>query len=431
MCKIYNLFTSLFLLSLTINSLGQTNTSSPYSRYGLGDLSSSMSGFSRGMGGTGIGLRMPSQINFLNPAAYTSQDTLSFIFDVGLSGNKTNYQTSSGSMLKKEASFTHLGFGFPITKWMAASFGAQPYSSVGYKIKSLANSFPDVGSVYYRNEGTGDLNRFFLGTAVKYKNLSIGINAYYMLGTLSYKNSNVPEDVNSYAFETSHSFVVKDVYFGFGAQYLIDLNDHTKLTLGATFEPTRGLKATQTKLQTQFLASEIENPFRSTEDTLFNTKDKSGHITLPSKFGLGASVIFNKKLTVAFDYSIQNWTKSEIPFEVQSNTNAMLTKSNSFNFGVQYVPNYMAIRGYFPHINYRLGGHYQDTYLSLNGQKVKDYGLSIGVGLPFKGSKNMIHINYEFGQRGTLDHNLVLEKYNVISISLSLYDFWFVKPKFD
>jgi len=45
--------------------------------------------------------------------------------------------------------------------------------------------------------------------------------------------------------------------------------------------------------------------------------------------------------------------------------------------------------------------------------------------------RSIFNIAFEFGQRGTLDNNLIKEKYGILSFSLTLYDFWFNKQKFD
>jgi long-subunit fatty acid transport protein len=433
MLKIYRLFILLFILSLSAGVSGQINTHSPYSRFGLGDIGSQGTGFSKAMGGTGIGMRLPNQLNFLNPAAYTSQDTLSFIFDIGISLNQRKYETSEKAMKKNNGAFNHLGFSFPITKWLFGAFGTSPYSSVGYNIQTTGSYIAGLGQINNRSNGSGDLNRFFLGTGVKIKNLSLGVNAYYLLGTLEYKNFVVPEDINSFIFESDNKFTVKDVLFGFGAQYAINLNNKTNLVLGATLETKSNLRAVQNKMETQFRLDDHSdlNIGHVAEDTITFPEEIDTKIGLPAKLGLGASVTFNKKLIVALDYSTQNWSKFTIDNGTQSNSSVMFSKSNSYHFGIQYQPNPMAIRGYLPHVSYRFGVRYEDTYLTINDQKIKDYGLSIGVGLPFKGSKTILNINYEIGRRGTLDKNLILEKYQAISISLSLYDFWFVKPKFD
>ena len=62
----------------------QLTPSSPYSRYGLGDLQSSAFGRATAMGGAGIASRYNLQINSANPASYTAIDSLNFLFEFGL-----------------------------------------------------------------------------------------------------------------------------------------------------------------------------------------------------------------------------------------------------------------------------------------------------------------------------------------------------------
>ena len=63
----------------------QNNTASPYTRFGYGELADRSFGAGRAMGGVGIGLRSPKQINPMNPASYSCMDSLTFIFDFGAS----------------------------------------------------------------------------------------------------------------------------------------------------------------------------------------------------------------------------------------------------------------------------------------------------------------------------------------------------------
>ena len=72
-------------------AIAQSGTNSPYSQYGLGQLSEQTSGFNRGMNGLGLGFREHNQVNYINPASYSSIDSLTFIFDAGLSGQVTNF----------------------------------------------------------------------------------------------------------------------------------------------------------------------------------------------------------------------------------------------------------------------------------------------------------------------------------------------------
>ena len=63
-------FLILFLFSFSLRA--QVSTSSPYSRYAVGDLQ--QGGFAKnlGMGGLRYGLMQPFNINFANPASYST-----------------------------------------------------------------------------------------------------------------------------------------------------------------------------------------------------------------------------------------------------------------------------------------------------------------------------------------------------------------------
>ena len=78
------------MVAATVAAQAQSGTNSPYSQYGLGSLSEQAGGFNRGMNGLGQGFHEHNQINYLNPASYASNDSLSFIIDAGNSGHITN-----------------------------------------------------------------------------------------------------------------------------------------------------------------------------------------------------------------------------------------------------------------------------------------------------------------------------------------------------
>ena len=65
-----------------------STVNSPYTRYGLGDLSEQVFANNAAMGGVGYALRTSEHINPINPASYTAVDSLSFMFDVGMSLEK-------------------------------------------------------------------------------------------------------------------------------------------------------------------------------------------------------------------------------------------------------------------------------------------------------------------------------------------------------
>ena len=174
--------------AISATALAQSGTNSPYSQYDLGLLSANGSGFNRGMNGLGLGFHSHNQVNYMNPASYSSLDSLSFIFDAGLSGQITNFQENSVRKNAKNAVFDYVVAGFRIAKHVGVSFGVLPYSTIGYNYSSTKNlndrdAFPstEVGTSTY--EGKGGLHQVYLGAGWEpLKGLAIGANIGYLWG---------------------------------------------------------------------------------------------------------------------------------------------------------------------------------------------------------------------------------------------------------
>ena len=118
------------MLTLSMAASAQSGTNSPYSQYGLGTLGEQASGFNRGMNGLGLGFHEHNQINTLNPASYASIDSLSFIFDAGISGQITNYKEGGRKINAKNANFEYVVAGFRLAKRLELSFGILPFSNI-------------------------------------------------------------------------------------------------------------------------------------------------------------------------------------------------------------------------------------------------------------------------------------------------------------
>ena len=128
---------TLVVLLLTILSgaaFAQNNTNSPYTRYGYGQLADQGSGNSKAMGGIAYGLRDKYQVNFANPASYTAVDSLTFIFDGGISLQNANFSDGTVKRNAKNSSFDYITMQFRASKWAAVSLGLLPYSNVGYSM---------------------------------------------------------------------------------------------------------------------------------------------------------------------------------------------------------------------------------------------------------------------------------------------------------
>lgn len=86
------LISASILLTVTGLAVAQTSTNSPYTRYGFGQLADQNFGNSKAMGGIAYGLRNGYQINASNPASYTAIDSLTFLFDAGMTLQNANFK---------------------------------------------------------------------------------------------------------------------------------------------------------------------------------------------------------------------------------------------------------------------------------------------------------------------------------------------------
>ncbi len=434
------------LVFLSFSAFSQINTYSPYSRFGIGQLNKTGLGQNSAMGTAGIALRTNEQINYLNPAAYAAIDTNSFIFDFGVSGGTTKYKSDLYNTKLDNFNIQHLAIGFPITRWWKAAAGVTPFSSVGYNIfeeKTLYGS----EQVDYFYKGTGGLTKFFIGTSVTlFQRLSLGMNMSTLFGYI--QNQQQAQFIDRNASSVTQ-FNLRDdisgIVFDLGAQYTETLADKYFITLGAIYNNETKLKDTQAyTVMNDFPGSlgtvtdSVSTTTGAGNDTtilanitidpnlsLINEVNK-GSVIYPQNFGLGLAFGIKNKLTITGDYYSQRWSRSRI-----LGRNDSLVNLTSYKFGAEYIPNETAMKGYLNHIRYRAGAYYANSYVRIRNEQLNDYGITFGVGLPFKNTKTTFNLGVVLGQRGTLNNNLIKENYGIVNFSLVLHDFWFFKRKFD
>ena len=418
------------LICSAISAYSQVNTSSPYSRFGLGEIQKP--GFIKNlsMGSTGIALRTNNQINYLNPASYTATDTLSFLFDFGINTYKNFYISNDDKASMTNVNLHHIALSFPVTRWWKSAVGIVPYSSVGYNIKESLN-IAGIGAIDNFYEGNGGLNKFFIGNAINlFDRLNIGFNLNYLFGYINYSRTvRILSDNSSAVPRSENNLDVSDLTYHFGMQYTETIKDKYFITLGATYENKTDLSTNSR------IFSQIQFPGQTAQlndsvfiSTLFPIRDESakGFISYPNNIGLGISLGIKNVLTITGDYVMQDWSNTTIMGKTDS-----LVNSGSMHFGAEYIPSTSSLSSYVSRIQYRLGGYYSNSYIGLRGVQINDYGMTFGVGLPFRSTKTSFNIGCILGQRGTLKNNLIKENYGIFHIGVTLHDIWFRKSKYD
>jgi hypothetical protein len=285
--------------------------------------------------------------------------------------------------------------------------------------------------VDYLYTGNGGINQLYLGlSTVFFERLSLGVNFNYLFGSINLRRAVVfPLNQERSFTEVESRTLVNDFIIDMGIQYTQDLGEKFNLTLGVIFDNKSSVSAENqiTKINT-FPGTRYAINDSTIIDPRFVLEESStkGNILIPTNLGAGFSIRYNDRMTLGFDYYEQDWSNSTFFTD-----NQPLTKSNSFHGGFEIIPDPEALRGYHKKISYRIGGHYQNLYLQINEEQLKDYGISFGVGLPLRNPKSSFNLAVEGGRRGTLENDLIRENYMFLSFSVTLHDFWFVKRKYD
>jgi hypothetical protein len=73
---------------------------------------------------------------------------------------------------------------------------------------------------------------------------------------------------------------------------------------------------------------------------------------------------------------------------------------------------------------YRLGAYYNATYVEASGIPINEWGLTVGISIPFSGDSRL-NFHGEYAERGTTDSGLIKDRIWRLSISLNISASWF------
>lgn len=415
-------FLLVFFLSI-IGIKAQVNTSSPYSRFGIGEIENSSLGRTKGMGGISSGIRLPFEINTYNPASYTAVPSKVFLFQVGIKSKRTDFITNTNSITNYDFGLASINAALKVNKYWGMSFGLMPVSSIGYKIETTDSVTLNDYTSKYENTyvGEGGISQLYFGNAFAYKGLSIGINAAYYFGALSKNTTSLMNEIGYISYLVDNEDVkIKDLHLRYGLQYNDSIFNKYNLTIGGFFENKTDLNADVLRYTNRTITVGGE---ATISDTIINDTINSGNVGMPMSYGFGFSIM-SKQFIIGADYETSNW-KDVLMFGQAQNT---LANSSKLSFGIEFTQDYTS-KKYLKTINYRLGGYIGNSNVILNNTQIADKGVNFGLGIPTKNGTK-INIAFGIGQKGTIENNLIKENYYTINLNFNLVDRWFVRRKF-
>ena len=405
---------------------------SPYSIYGIGDISKEGTAYNKSMGGVGIANRNNRFINIQNPAAVTARDSLAFMADFGLVQGNTVY--SQGDRKSAHNTFNIYDFvmTFPIYRSSAFKVGITPYSDMGYDFSSVETN-PEIigntGNITYDSYGSGSVYQAFFGAGVTFwKRLSVGADMIYYFGNLDKITNMDYSDASYRSLNSGSELTVRGLTGKFGLQYEQKLGGDVSMVIGATYKLGTNMKGYSTNYRYANQSS-VTDTLKYNVDTLAKTG-----VRFADEIGVGIAFKGGDKWSAEFDYIRSDWRGTGLDkaagFAVNGQSVFTSAVSQSFRAGFEIVPNRNDIRYYMKTCSYRVGVYYDQAYYKMDGNNVNSMGITLGMTLPVFRLYNGISIGVDLGQRASARNNMIRERYATFNIGFNIHDIWFRKVQY-
>ena len=453
MLKVFN-YNIIFLLVLVSSVQGQVLNTSPFSRYGIGEMNNIQSSHYFGWGNITSAMSEPQYININNPASYAVFLKHNPIYNVSLSGKSALYESNYDEN-KTTSSGTHFGLnnlllGLPISKNWGLVLGITPISSLGYHVSSTVTL--DTSFVSYVFKGDGSINRLMIGNGINIINkgdttrLSIGINSSYLFGNLERTSSVIYNNTNDYNSRLQYLSSLSGWSFDGGFQFYKKISTKSSnkyfINLGVNYSLNSDMST-----ENDFFAYTFRYSFGLQEiakDTL-ELSTLSSTITLPQKleFGLVIGKAFKNKRRwdLGLQYSIMDWGEYVDNSGFLSSTNSPLGASSRIAVGYRITPNLdwsNTNKSILSKSSFSFGYHQTESKIIIDDKGLLNTGINFGVSMPMISSRSLSRFNlgFELGKLGDLIDNNIEENYFKFSIGFSLapdtrFDRWFRKRKYD
>lgn len=420
---------SFLLGTICLSASAQSGTNSPYSQYGLGVLSDQSQGFNRGMDGLGYGLRSGNYVNVLNPASYSSVDSLTMLFDMGLSLQLTNFKDNGTKVNAKNANFEYAVASFRLLPKFGLSAGVLPYTNIGYNYSFSEKIGSSSTTTVQSCHGEGGIHQAFVGMGWNmFAGLSIGVNASYLWGSYHKTISVTSNDAKVNSITKGYKSSISSYKIDLGMQYEQKVSKNDAFVIGATVG--LGHKLGADAIVGISNVNSQTGVVQSSADTVTNA------FSIPLTIGGGISYRHSNKWLIGFDYSLQKWGELDIP-KINENTQQYLMTSgllrdrSKFTVGGEWTPKAYDSHNFLNRVHYRLGASYATPYYNIGNVKgPTELSVSAGFGIPiFNAWNNRSFLNLSAQWTHTSAKDLIVENTFRINVGLTFNERWFQKWK--
>ena len=432
--KIFLALAASILLGAPLAKAQTNGSNSPYSYYGLGLLNERNSALSASMAGATTALRGGREVNVQNPASLSAIDSLTFLFDIGLTLQNANLNEGGRKVNAHNTSIDYVTMGFQVARHLGVSIGMVPFSTVGYKMSRTQTSQTTSGEVVETDvyNGDGGLHEAYVGAGWEpFRGFSLGVTGGYLWGDLNHSISATMSDATTGSRSRSYETEIRSYKVDFGLQYTQRLGRNNSLTLGARYGLGHTLQGKSS------FADIVTMNSKTSGDTLTL---RNGY-ELPHSFGVGLCWQ-SKKLRVSADYSLEKWADVKSPVVNTTTGNGYsytsakgaYTDLNRYAIGAEFTPH---AGHYNPRKHYRIraGLSFTTPYTRVDGADGPEhYVASLGIGIPILNTQHssrviVLNIGGQYEHVKPKVAGMLKENYLRLSIGLSFNEQWFAKWK--
>ena len=399
---------------------------SPYSVYGIGNLTTQGNAYTRGMGGIGIATRNNRYINVVNPAAITARDTLSFMADFGMENQNNLFRQNDLKSANNTFNITDIAVTFPLYRKSAFSLGISNFSTMGYDFSH--KDIDETGVWTSRSSGNGGMYQVFGGVAATFfGRLSLGFQGIYYFGNIEKPTSIVNSNTSYRRFSNGYVMDLKGASGKAGVQLELPFSNGTRMTVGGTYRLGTHLRGEVTDYSFATISSY--------QDTISYKTYTGRQVRIADEIGIGMSLKRGEKWMFELNYLRSDWSGTGMDtapgFANIGQAKFSATAAQSVRAGFEFVPNRNDIRYYLRRCAYRGGVYFDQAYYKLDGNNVNAFGLTLGVTLPVFRWYNGVSLGLDIGQKGGTRGLMTRERYAKFVIGFNIHDIWFRKPQYD
>lgn len=475
------LYLFLFLLSTGFaQAQVSSNTSNPYSGFGIGELKPLQSVRNSGMAGTGMAFTDKEYLNIINPALLSRTRQLSHKvergetiisiaktysiseeeirvlnkivdepsegdiikipfrkytkFEGAVQGNYRNVNSNAGNYSNNQINYQHFILALPISQRLSAAIGLTPLSetqNTSYYEYTLPNGTSQVKS---QSKTNGNLNHFFAAAGYDVsRNFSIGFQTGLVFGKINNEQFYQFKPADTLDFGTPFGNTMESNYSGFSFKpsffYTTALNGSADsslfINLGGSLEFFSDIR------EKSELSHQNQGQFGSTNsDSTISSSTKYNN--LPKTLNVGIALQKLNRWTIGADLSYGDW--SEI-----ASYQPDFTYTNSYKVSIGGETKFLGKDGHItPKTpSYRIGMAVAQLPYLINGSNVYDYSVSIGASIPVArlnpADKNQPLAKIQFavttGLQGNKDLAPGREFYINLKAGVLINDKWFTRRR--